>query len=89
VAHKSEADAAGLKAFDVILKVGPDAIATMGDWERALHSNQGKSAQVTILRDKKQQTLTLQVDSKRHGLLELGEIFPAGDGMLPGFGDGV
>ena len=28
VAHKSEAAAAGLKAFDVILKVGPDAITT-------------------------------------------------------------
>ena len=82
VAHKSEADTAGLKAFDVILKVGPDAIATMADWERALHSNQGKSVQVTILRDKKQQTLTLQVDSKRHGMLELEEIFPAGDGMV-------
>jgi len=82
VAHKSEADAAGLKAFDVILKVGSDAIATMSDWERALHSNLGKSVQVTILRDKKQQTLTLQVDSKRHGMLELEEIFPAGDGMV-------
>ena len=82
VAHKSEADAAGLKAFDVILKVGPDAIATMSDWEHALHTNQGKPVQVTILRDKKQQTLTLQVDSKRHGLLELEEIFPAGDGMV-------
>jgi hypothetical protein len=82
VAHKSEADAAGLKAFDVILKVGSDAIATMGDWERALHSNQGKPVQVTILRDKKQQTLTLQVDSKRHGMLELEEIFPGGDGMV-------
>ncbi len=89
VAHKSEADTAGLKAFDVILKVGPDAIATMADWERALHSNQGKPVQVTILRDKKQQTLTLQVDSKRHGLLELEEIFPAGDGMLLGFGGRV
>jgi C-terminal processing protease CtpA/Prc len=82
VAHKSEADAAGLKAFDVILKVGPDAIATLADWERALRANQGKPVQVTVLRDKKQQTLTLQVDSKRHGLLELEEIFPAGDGMV-------
>jgi len=82
VAHKSEADTAGLKAFDVILKVGSDAIASMGDWERALHSNQGKPVQVTILRDKKQQTLTLQVDSKRHGMLEMEEIFPGGDGMV-------
>jgi S1-C subfamily serine protease len=89
VAHKSEADTAGLKAFDVILKVGPYAIATLSDWERALHSNQGKPVQVTILRDRKQQTLTLQVDSKRHGLLELEEIFPTGDGMMLDFGDGV
>jgi C-terminal processing protease CtpA/Prc len=81
VAHKSEADAAGMKAFDVILKVGPDTIATLADWERALHSNQGKTVQVTVLRERKQQTLTLQVDSKRHGLLELEEIFPDGDGM--------
>jgi len=71
VARKSEADAAGLKAFDVILKVGPDAISTLGDWERALRSNQGKPVQVTVLREKKQQTLMLQVDSKRHSELLL------------------
>ncbi|MDR3771772.1 MAG: PDZ domain-containing protein [Terracidiphilus sp.] len=79
VAHKSEAATAGLKAFDVILKVGPDAITTMSDWDRALRSNQGKPVQVTILRDKKQQTLTLQVDSKRKtGELEMEELFPDG-----------
>jgi membrane-associated protease RseP (regulator of RpoE activity) len=71
VARKSEAAAAGLKAFDVILKVGPDSITTLGDWERALRSNQGKPVQVTVLREKKQQTLTLQVDSKRHSELML------------------
>ena len=71
VARKSEAAAAGLKAFDVILKVGSDAISTSADWERALHANTGKPVQVTILRDRKQQTLTLQVDSKhKTGLLE-------------------
>ncbi len=64
VARKSEAAAAGFKAFDVILKVGADSITTSADWDRALRSNQGKPVQVTILRDKKQQTLTLQVDSK-------------------------
>jgi membrane-associated protease RseP (regulator of RpoE activity) len=71
VARKSEADAAGLKAFDVILKVGSDGITTLGDWERALRANQGKPVQVTVLREKKQQTLTLQVDSKRHSELLL------------------
>jgi S1-C subfamily serine protease len=71
MARKSEADTAGLKAFDVILKVGSDSITTLGDWERALRSNQGKPVQVTVLREKKQQTLTLQVDSKRHSELLL------------------
>jgi S1-C subfamily serine protease len=81
VARKSEAAAAGLKTFDVILKVGPSAMANLADWERALHSNLGKPVQVTVLRDRKLQTLTLHVDSKRRGELELEEIFPAGDGM--------
>ena len=78
IAKKSEAAAAGLKAFDVILKVGSDPIATAADWDRALRSNQGKPVQVTILRDKKQQTLTLQVDSKHHGALEAPDFFGPG-----------
>jgi len=78
VTHKSAADVAGLKAFDVILKVGSDPIATSSDWERSLHANQGKQVQIVILRDKKQQTVTLQVDSKRHqSALEMEEICPA------------
>jgi serine protease Do len=82
VARKSEAAAAGLKAFDVILKVGTDAISTSADWERALHANTGKPVQVTILRDRKQQTLTLQVDSKhKTGMLEMQDIF--GDQSCP------
>jgi S1-C subfamily serine protease len=65
VARKSEAAAAGIKAFDVILKVGAESIATVSDWDRSLRANQGKPVQITILRDRRQQTLTLQVDSKR------------------------
>jgi serine protease Do len=75
VARKTEAAKAGLKALDVILKVGNDPIATSADWERALRSNIGKQVQVTILREKKQQTINLQVDSKRHTELELYEMF--------------
>jgi serine protease Do len=78
VSRKSEAEAAGLKAFDVILKVGNENIATSADWDRALRANQNKPVQVTILRDRKQQTVTLQVDSKRHRS-ELEDLFPDND----------
>lgn len=82
VERKSEAANAGLRALDVILKVGADPINTSADWERALRSNVGKQVQVTILREKKQQTLSLQVDSKRHGELEWIDVFGDGDPAL-------
>jgi membrane-associated protease RseP (regulator of RpoE activity) len=83
VARKSEAAAAGFKAFDVILKVGSDSINTSADWDRALRSNVGKPVQVTILRNKKQQTLTLQVDSKHRGALDYEELFgPENDAIV-------
>jgi S1-C subfamily serine protease len=71
VTPRSEAAVAGLLPFDVILKVGPSAVLRLADWEHALRANQGKPVVVTILRDRKQQTLTLQVDSKRHGELQI------------------
>jgi uncharacterized protein YdhG (YjbR/CyaY superfamily) len=81
VARKSEAEAAGFKAKDVILKVGLDAIKTTADWDRALRSNQNKPVQVTILRDGKQQVLNLQVDSKHNKSdVDYLEVFP---GLLP------
>ena len=90
VAHKSEASAAGFKAFDVILKVGPDAVTTLSDWDRALRSNQGKPVQVTILRDRRQQTLNLQVDSKhKTGALQQKPGVPAGDGDDARVADGA
>ncbi|WP_420238556.1 PDZ domain-containing protein [Telmatobacter bradus] len=66
VAGKSAAAAAGLKAFDVILKVGTEPISNLSNWDRALRANQGKTIQVTILRDRKQQKISLQADSRHH-----------------------
>lgn len=66
IVRKSEAEKAGLKSFDVILKVGSDGVATTADWDRALRANQDKPVQVTVLRDRRQQAVMLQVDSKRH-----------------------
>jgi serine protease Do len=80
VARKSEAALAGLKAFDVILKVGSETMTNLAGWDRALRANQGKPVQVTILRDKKQQTLTLQVSSKHHqGEFEREDLSPSGE----------
>jgi hypothetical protein len=66
IARKSQAEKAGLRAYDVILKVGADGIATTADWDRALRANQDKSVGVIVLRDRRQQAINLQVDSKRH-----------------------
>ena len=66
VARRSEAEAAGLKAFDIILKVGAEPVATTADWDRTLRANQNRTVQITVLRDRRQQSLTLQVDSRHH-----------------------
>src|ERR1035441_245194 len=79
VARKSEAATAGLKAFDVILKVGSETVTNLAGWDRTLRSNLGKPVPVTVLRDKKQLTLTLQVDSKHKGSLEIENLFPSSD----------
>ena len=73
ISRKSEAAAAGLKPFDIIMKVGGDTIATTADWDRALRTNQGRAVQVTILRERRQQVISIQVDSKHHSLV----IWPA------------
>jgi S1-C subfamily serine protease len=66
VAHKSSADAAGLRAHDVVLHVGGEAVLTSSDWERLLRSSEGRPVQVEILRDRVKQLILLQVDGKRH-----------------------
>jgi serine protease Do len=66
VAHKSAADAAGLRAHDVVLQVGGEPVVTSSDWERLLRSSEGKPVQIEILRDRVKQLVLLQVDGKRH-----------------------
>lgn len=92
VTRKSEAAAAGLKPFDVILKVGSEPVATTADWDRAIRSNQDKPVQITILRDRKQQNITLQVDSKHrnHSRVEWTDIIPSvGCQMLAELGEDI
>ena len=60
----SPAEAAGLKAGDVITKVNSETVHDMADWRRAMHVHSGK-LQVSVVRDKREQTLVLNVPESR------------------------
>jgi serine protease Do len=55
----SRGDKAGLRAGDVIVRVGDQAIHDTSDFSRSLRSRHGDSVQVGVIRDRKEQTLTL------------------------------
>ncbi len=50
---------AGLKAADVIQKVNGQPIVTLSDWEKAIHANRGKRVQVTVIRERRELTLSM------------------------------
>ena len=70
VADNSPASRAGLKAGDVITKANGQKMATMNEWMKMLHANRGKQVQLTLVRNKKEETVTLQDEnSKNRGAL--------------------
>ncbi|MBV8113989.1 MAG: PDZ domain-containing protein [Silvibacterium sp.] len=66
VAENSPASTAGLKAGDVITKVNGESMPTLNTWYHALHANRGKQMQVTIVRNHKEQTLSMQARDPKH-----------------------
>ena len=71
----SPAAAAGMKAGDVVVKVNSAAVTTGADWLKTIHESKGKVVSVVILREKRQQTLTLTPDGKKRSSVEQ----PSGD----------
>lgn len=67
----SRAEKAGFRAGDVIVKVNEDSIHDTSDFTRAVHSRNGSSVNVGLIRDKKEQNLTLTLPSRK----ESGNIF--------------
>jgi serine protease Do len=65
VANKSPASAAGLKAGDVVMKINQDTVATRADWERVLRASDNQPVQLTVVREKKEISLTLRTSSTR------------------------
>ena len=61
----SPADAAGLRAGDVIVRVGDKKVTDNSDWREALRSSKDGKVAVVIVRDKKEQTLSLSVPMRK------------------------
>ncbi|HEY6413044.1 MAG TPA: PDZ domain-containing protein [Edaphobacter sp.] len=79
----SPASEAGLRAGDVVVKVNSLSVASGSDWSKTIHENKGKPVSVVILRDKKEQTLTLTPDTKKRSSVDAGmgleEFFGSGE----------
>jgi len=61
----SRADKAGLRAGDVITRVGDQFIHDTSDFTHALHSHSSGSVNVGVIRDKKEQTLPITLPERR------------------------
>jgi C-terminal processing protease CtpA/Prc len=60
----SPADQAGLKAGDVIIKVGGERISDSGDWRMTMREKTG-AVPFTIMRDKREQTVNVKLPDRR------------------------
>jgi serine protease Do len=65
----SPAEEAGMKAGDVVVKINSISVANGTDWTRTVHDNKGRPVPVVVLRDKREQTLTLTPDGKKRSCL--------------------
>jgi serine protease Do len=61
----SRADKAGLRAGDVITRVGDQPVHDTSDFTHALHSHSAGSVGVAVIRDKKEQNLTLILPDRK------------------------
>lgn len=81
VEANSPAATAGIRAGDVVVKLNQTSIAGIGDWSKAVRDSKGKPVPVTVLREKKEQTLTLTPDPKRRSGVEWPRLGPGFAGM--------
>jgi serine protease Do len=63
----SRGEKSGFRAGDVIVKVNSEPVHDSSDFTHALRSSSGSSAAVTVMREKREQTLTLSLPEKDSG----------------------
>jgi serine protease Do len=73
----SRADKAGLRAGDVIIRVGEQAVHDTSDFTHAFRARSAGSVNVSVIRDKKEQTLTLTLPERKESGEMLEETFEA------------
>ena len=66
----SRAEQAGLRAGDVIVKINGSAVNDCSDFSRLLHSRTTNKATVVVMRERREQTLTLSLPEKKTGELQ-------------------
>lgn len=70
VEPNSPAAIAGMRAGDVVVRADSHPVTSTGDWARALKGSHGKPLSIVVLRDKKEQILTLTPDGKKRSSLD-------------------
>jgi serine protease Do len=73
----SRADKAGLRAGDVIVRVGDQTVHDTSDFTHALHSRNAGSVNVEVIREKKAQTLTISLPGPKESGEMIEESFEA------------
>jgi len=75
----SRAEKAGFRAGDVIVRVEKDPVHDSSDFTHALRSHSGGSVSVGIIREKREQTITLTLPERRQS----GDLFDEGSFEFP------
>jgi serine protease Do len=70
VIDNSPAELAGMRAGDVVIRADDKRVISTNDWAKAIKSSHGHSLTITVMRDKREQTLTLTPDSKKRSSVD-------------------
>jgi serine protease Do len=84
VVPNSPASDAGMRAGDVVVRANSRPVVSTNDWAKLIKSSHGQALSVVVIRDKKEQTLTLIPDAKKRSDLESAPS--ASDVLVAGLG---